>query len=206
MFLLAYFLSGWKTAIILCLILLVGFFLFYKFLLLIVFFPLVGSCTRVSGDKIRCKVSSRQTRWDSHRESDRALSSFNPVPPLYTKEQASMCTLCEFFSFLQQSLSSTGFQSSWKILLLSVRSQGWGAQYVLWTHHSSGRLSKPSYSLLLLWTLLGECITVSSPLFPSYPTQCGSFFTALIAEDFPPVSSLFLVRNAPRVDLFFMCL
>lgn len=204
MFLLAYFLSGLKTAIILCLILLVGFFLFYKFLLLIVFFTQVGSCIRVAGDKNRCMVSSGQTHWDSHRKSDRALGSFNPIPPLYTKKQPNMCTLCEFFSFLQQSLSPTEFQSSWKILLLSVRSQGWDAQCVVWMHHSPGRPSKLSYSLLLC-TLLGECIPISSPLFHSHLTQCGSF-TALIAGDFPPVSNLLLVRNAPHVDLLFMCL
>ena len=118
MFLLAYFLSGWKTAIILCLISLVGFFLFYKFLLLIVFFPLVGSCTRVAGDKIRCMVSSGQTHWDSHRESDRALGSFNPVPPLYIKEQASHVHSLWIFQFL-----TAVFKSHWFSIQLKGSSQ-----------------------------------------------------------------------------------
>lgn len=106
-----------KKQLLFCLILLVGFFLFYKFLLLIVFFTLVGSCTRVAGDKNRCMVSSGQTHWDSHRKSDRALGSFNPIPPLYTKEQPSMCTLW-VFQFL-----TAVFKSHWVSVQLKDSSQ-----------------------------------------------------------------------------------
>ena len=180
-----FFVSGWKRAIILCLTLLVGFFLFYKFLLLTVFFTPVGSCTRAAGDQNRCMVSSEQTHWDSHRESDRALGSFNPVPPLYTKKQAKMCTLwvCQFLTAV--------FKSHWfSIQLKDSSSQIPGLGFPVCALNAS--LSReaiqaiifPSSSVHRPWGTYPSLIT-SLPFLPDsvwiflHSLDCGRLSTSL---------------------------
>ena len=56
--------------------------------------------------------------------------------------------------------------------LPSVRLQGWGVKYVIWTAHSLGRISKPRFFCVPsdgLWVLN------LSLVFPSYPILCVSF-------------------------------
>ena len=89
--------------------------------------------------------------------------------------------------------------------LPSIRLEGYGAQFVVWTIHSPGRISEP----------LGPPSSSVSPprdadsdlivSFSSYPLPCRSFLIALVVEEFfcQSPSSLISARTAPRVDVYF---
>lgn len=89
--------------------------------------------------------------------------------------------------------------------LPDVQPSGWGAQYVVQTPQSPGRISQPVISpssCLFPAARTGPSLIPSPPFLPDF--MWVFLYSLGCKRAFLPVSSLFSARVAPHIDLFLM--